>query len=77
MIKPQILIETFKAKDTNGQIHFISCYQNFTKSGYFDETPELLPGLKELWCASGPVNVIDDNTFQICATDAVVQKILK
>ena len=76
MTNSQILIDTFKTKDSNGKIHFISCYQAFTKTGYFDQTSEILADLKELWCASGPVKLIDEHTFQIVATNLVVHKVM-
>lgn len=69
------LVDRFIAIDSNGNKHTISCLQEFRTQTYLSGSSETLAGLKEYRCESGAVNMIDDNTFEIVATQAQVKKV--
>jgi hypothetical protein len=69
------LIDKFTAIDSTGNEYMISCYQTFITTRPLSGETETLGGMKEFRCDSGPVNRIDDNTFQIVATQTEVKKV--
>lgn len=69
------LINSFNAIDANGKIYRIDCYQTFHTSRTLSGELETLGGRKEYRCGTGPVNCINDNTFQIVMSDTEVKKV--
>ncbi len=69
------LVDRFIAIDSNGNKHTISCLQEFKTQTYLSGSRQTFAGLKEYRCESGPVNMIDDNTFKIVATQTEVKKV--
>lgn len=67
-------IGSFNAADANGKIYKIDVYQHFVVSRSLNST-ETSPGRKEYRFGTGPVNLIDDQTFQIVHTDTEVKKV--
>lgn len=69
------LTNSFNAIDANGKTYRIDCYQTLHTSRTLSGHSETLGGLKEYRCSVGAVNCIDDNTFEIVATQAQVKKV--
>lgn len=69
------LINSFNAVDKSGNIYRINCYQTLVTSRTLSGSSQTLGGLKEFRCDNGPVNMIDDNTFEIVATKTEVKKV--
>ena len=73
------LIDTFEAVDDHGTFYTVHCFQEFIKT-------ELLDGSISITKAGppsldipefGPVNSLDDNTFEIVRTKTIVKKIFE
>ena len=69
------LVDRFTAIDPTGNKYTVECYQTFHTSRTLSGNSETLGGLKEYRCSVGAVNCIDDNTFEIVATQAQVKKV--
>ena len=69
------LVDRFIAVDNIGNKHIISCYKDIRTQTYLSGRQELVVGIPEFRCNSGAVNMIDDNTFEIVATQAQVKKV--
>lgn len=69
------LVDRFTAVDEKGNKHTISCFQEFRTQTYLSGNSETSAGLREFRCDSGAVNMIDDNTFEIVATQTEVKKV--
>lgn len=75
--KHKRLMRTITAQDENGQTYEIYEHQTFieTRELGSDKYSELA-GRKELSCNLGPVNLINETTFQIVATDTQVKQVI-
>lgn len=69
------VVDRFIAIDAKGNKHTISCLQEFRTQKYLDGSSSTSAGLREFRCDSGAVNMIDDNTFEIVATQTEVKKV--
>lgn len=75
--KHKRLMRTITAQDENGQKYEIYEHQTFieTRELGSDKVSELA-GLKELSCNLGAVNLVNETTFQIVATDTQVKQVI-
>lgn len=69
------LIDRFTAIDSTGNKYTISCYQEFRTYKSLSGQSRPVPGIKEYRCELGAVNMIDDNNFEIVATQTEIKKV--
>lgn len=69
-------IARYECEDDNLNEYVVVEYQNYTRFTPISGPPEDIPTTKELFLSDGrAVNFIDENTFQIVATDQIIRKI--
>ena len=76
-IETKTLIETFKAKDSFGQVYTVHRYQNFISQSTSGGSSRSILGLMELQCNGSPVHTIDDSTFKLISPETVLHKLIE
>ncbi len=69
------LINSFKAKDSNGNLYTIDHYQEFIKTEYISGQSELIPGMESYWCNNSRVNLTGHQEFYIVLLDTHVKQV--
>jgi hypothetical protein len=72
--KSNILIETFKAKDSLGIYYVIEAYQEIIRESSPDGSTYITHGNKSFKCNGSSISFIDADTFQLDSTKAKLRK---
>lgn len=70
------LVESFKAKGTDGTIYTVQIFQTFRVFKPIDGPATEVGGTKEAVLSNGRhLNLVDDDTFQILDNDEIIRRL--